>query len=244
MAGDNGQGANLEPEQQSGGMLKDPQSRRRFLRAAAIGTAGVAGVAGAVGVAQATGAPKILKQVIGLHPNVSGEQVTITGYFKHTTTTESDNCTSTYSSTNADGGTGRYVVFYINSLPSGHYFFDVTQTIGGVTNDLLANGAAPADPTHQQWEYAQKNSSIHVVLRNPTGTAPACPADDLSGTLAFNSFKVEITSSDLTTTKDVVIYTHVDVDADNVPTLAGSTTFTFTLSGDKSGTASVPVSKN
>ncbi len=84
MAEDNGQGANSEPEQQSGGMLKDPQSRRRFLRAAAIGTAGVAGVAGLAGVAQATGAPKILRHAFGAPDSHISGGSSLEGFFEGT----------------------------------------------------------------------------------------------------------------------------------------------------------------
>jgi hypothetical protein len=49
------------PEQQPAGVLNDPYTRRRFLRAAVVGTAGVAGAAGVAGVALASGhGPKLL----------------------------------------------------------------------------------------------------------------------------------------------------------------------------------------
>ena len=59
MAQDNDHGT--LPEQQPSGVLNDPYTRRRFLRAAVVGTAGVAGAAGVAGVALASGhGPKLL----------------------------------------------------------------------------------------------------------------------------------------------------------------------------------------
>ncbi|HEX5547208.1 MAG TPA: hypothetical protein VFX24_07340 [Ktedonobacterales bacterium] len=243
MAEDNGQGANLEPEQQSGGMLKDPQSRRRFLRAAAIGTAGVAGVAGAVGVAQATGAPKVLKTFLGASPNASTPPPppSIDGFFEET---QPGPCITppTYTGSSGQGGINRYVVFYIKNLPSGNYSFNVTQDIGSGAVALAAPGSGSAT---QPWEIAGP-SQIHVVVYG-ANTEPTCPTDLTGlGTHAFSAFSVSIPSTDFTASNnDVAIYAHIQIDKSKVgsgkdiPTLPSSTTFTGTLSGDASQTQTV-----
>jgi hypothetical protein len=235
VAEDNGQGATPELEQQSGGMLKDPQSRRRFLRAAAIGTAGVAGVAGAVGVAQATGAPKILHQVLGGTSGVSNTNPSIDGFFEHT---DPGPCTSTYSGNQKDGKTGRFITFYISNLPSGNYIFTVTQDIGAGPVALETNGNSTAS---QPWEYAQGTSSIHLVVRT-AGTKPVCPTDSLGSASPFNSFPITITSSTFSGTHDVAIYAHIDINGG--VTIPSSTTFTGALSGDASLTRTVTVNEN
>lgn len=238
MAEDNGQGANLEPEQQSGGMLKDPQSRRRFLRAAAIGTAGVAGVAGAVGVAQATGAPKILKNVLGVHPNASTPPPppSVDGFFEGT---GPGPCLDpkTYTGSSGQGGINRYVVFYIKNLPQGTYTFDVKQNIGAGDVALAAPGTGTAT---QPWEIAGP-SQIHAVFYT-ANTEPSCPTN-LTGLKSdpFSAFSISVPSGDFPgTVNDLAIFVHVQIDHNKVgagkaiPTLPSSTT--FTLSGGASGT--------
>lgn len=240
MAEDNGQGANLEPEQQSGGMLKDPQSRRRFLRAAAIGTAGVAGVAGAVGVAQATGAPKVLKTFLGVHPNASTPPPppTIDGFFEDT---GPGPCLDPkeYGGGSGQGPLNRYVVFYIKNLPQGTYSFNVTQDIGAGPVAIAASGGGT---NTQPWEFAPGNP-IHVVVY-AANTEPSCPTDLTGlGTHPFSAFSVSIPSTDFTTSNnDVAIFVHVEIDSKKVGdsiTLPSSTTFTGTLSGDASQSQTV-----
>ena len=150
MAEDNGQGTN--PEQQPTGALTDTHSRRRFLRGAAIGTAGVAGLAGAVGVAQATGAPKVLKTFLTGTPTPSTPPPPpkIDGFFEGTGPGPCIN-PPTYTGSSGQGGINRYVTFYILSLPSGNYSFNVTQDIGAGPVALAAPGTGTA--THP-WEIA------------------------------------------------------------------------------------------
>lgn len=238
MAEDNGQGANSEPEQQSGGMLKDPQSRRRFLRAAAIGTAGVAGVAGLAGVAQATGAPKILRHAFGAPDSHISGGSSLEGFFEGTAP---GTCTATYNSTNADGGTNRFITFYISNLPAGNgYSFNVTQDIGAGAVAIEANGSSSAT---QPWEFAQKNSSVHVVMDAAADHAcPAGPSDDLNGSNSTPHNNYSFTFDVPSGTHNVAIYTHVDI-ADGV-TIPDSTTFRGTLSGPVNlGPVSVTVTK-
>lgn len=246
MAEDNGQGANLEPEQQSGGMLKDPQSRRRFLRAAAIGTAGVAGVAGAVGVAQATGAPKILKQVFGgATEGPSGQPPSADGFFQDTGMSTAGDCAAGnyYGGGSGQGPLNRYVTFYINDLPSGTYSFNVTQDIGAGPVPIAAQGSGSAT---QPWEFGGA-TAIHVVVKSASSTEPSCPTgpqDSLTGSppsvYAFSTFASNTVTITTSSTNDVVIYVHIEIDKNKVgsgkaiPTLPSTTT--FTLSGGATGT--------
>ena len=238
VAEDNVQGANPEPEQHSGGMLKDPQSRRRFLRAAAIGTAGVAGVAGLAGVAQATGAPKILKHAFGLTGPISGSS-SLEGFFEGTAP---GTCTSTYSSTSADGGTNRFVTFYISGLPAGNgYSFSVTQDIGGGPQAIQPSGTNDAT---RPWEFIHNNSSaVHVVMDAQTDhSCPAGPSDDLNGSNSTGHSNFAFTFNVPSGTHNVAIYTHVSIG--NGVTIPNSTTFTGTLSGPVNlGPVSITVNK-
>jgi hypothetical protein len=219
-------------------MLKDPQSRRRFLRAAAIGTAGVAGVAGAVGVAQATGAPKIIRQALGVTSHISG-QSNLEAFFEGTTPSD---CTATYSSTSADGGTNRFVTFYIPNLSAGNgYSFKVTQNIGAGAVDIQAAGSG--DDSHP-WEFIHNNSSaVHVVIDALADHAcPTGPHDNLGGSNSTGHSSFAFTFDVPSGTHNVAIYTHINI-ADGVA-IPNSTTFAGTLSGPVSlGPVTITVNK-
>lgn len=236
MSDDNGRGTNPNPNSNSGqdteGALTGPRSRRKFLRAAVIGTAGVAGVAGVAGIARASGlSPNTLKNFSGTAQNASTPPppTTITGYFEETGPSD---CTDTYYAGNGNdqGGRNRYITFYIANLPAGDYSFDVSQSCDG-------NTAGPIQPAGSgtstlQWEYANSSSQVHVVI--PGTLTDGCPEDDLggSGSTAHDSFTVTF---HLDSTQNVAIYAHIQDEQGTSKvggTLASTTTFTGSLSGN------------
>lgn len=232
MTNDNSQGANPNPnsEQEHTSTLNDPRSRRKFLRATVIGVGGVAGVAGAAGIARACGVtPGSVKHLVGGVQPLSATVPTLTGYFEHT---NPGPCTSTYSGTNKDGGTNRYITFYAANLPAGTYTFNVTQTIGAHTGAIQSSGHGTAT---LQWEYLQKNSSVHVVVKDHVKN-PGCPEDSLKNATPYDAYPVS--NLKLTKTQDVVFYAHIQ---DTQSPLASSTTFTGTLTGTVSKTATITV---
>jgi hypothetical protein len=237
---ENGQGANPNPtpEQHPEGTLNSPRSRRNFLRTAAISAAGVAGVSGAVGVAAASGklSPNTLKHFTGGPQTLSATTPpSIDGFFEET---DPGPCLDTTKSSYSSGHTNRYVVFYISNLPKGNYSFDVTQSCDGNTAGPIRSHALGGTAT-LQWEYKTDSSQVHVVFYD-ANTEPACPTD-ISGkkSVAYNSFTASwVTSTYNAATYDVAIFAHI---IDNQSTLASTTKFTGTLSGDKNLTFDVNV---
>jgi len=224
---DNGQRADFDQAQDHAGIIQNPQSRRKFLRVAAVGAAGVAGVAGAAGVARATGlAPKTLLHFNGSpqDPSTPTPDPKIAGYFEET---KPGPCVSTYTGSTGNGGINRYITFYISNLPSGNYSFDVTQTIGANTGSIQSAGGGTAT---LHWEYKVSNSQVHVVIPAAPLDSDGCPTqDDLGGSKSTpsNAFPVSFSTG---STQNVAIYAHI---IDNQSPLLGPTTFTGSLSGDK-----------
>jgi hypothetical protein len=229
MAQDNEQ--DITAEQKSPGILNDPHSRRKFLRAAVVGTAGVAGAAGVAGVVLARnggGSPSLLRPFVGgaqvsIHPSCCAglEKTALTG-----------GCESTYKFNESF-----YIVYTGKNLPAGDYSFDVTQ-------QYKANAAGSIQPQHTDnhalpWDYQSNGNNVHVdVITANTGTC--CP--NTGGALGTGHDFLPVTFH-LGASSDVYIFVHIQWGSSAAPAKGDTTVFTCTLTGSNGG-ASCPSTVN
>jgi hypothetical protein len=234
VAQDNDQGT--LPEQQPSGMLNDPYTRRRFLRAAVVGTAGVAGAAGVAGVALARNggkAPTSLSHVFTdlTHPPIFDDTIE--------ETTLSGGCGNTY----GKGGvvnTEAFGMFLAEYLTAGTYTFSLTQT-------FTPSGGSPTSGAIQQpgtatttlpWEYGDAGNAVFVDVGTPGSLTTACTTSGTAVGTPFSS--TDTVQWTLGGTSDVLIYVHLRYKG-NKPASGDSTTFTGTLSGPISNTFTLTI---
>jgi hypothetical protein len=234
---DNNQGTG--PEQNSTGLLNDPYTRRRFLRAAVVGTAGVAGAAGVAGVALARNggkAPSTLGHVF--------DDLTHPPHFDDTLeeTMLKGGCGNTYGSGAATVNTEAFAMFLAEFLTPGAYTFTLQQTFtpNGGSPTTGAIGTPPGGGTATlPWEYGDPGNTIFVDVETAGSiTTPCTTAGTTAGT-GFNPPPPTV-SWTLSKTSDVLIFVHLRYDG-NTPASGDSTTFTGTLSGPISNTFTLTV---
>jgi hypothetical protein len=112
------------PPQRSGGFLEDPQTRRRFLKAAVASGAAVAAV-GAAGAAAASASPQLFRQFRGAPATVSG-QGTGTMCIEDSGFTPIDTFTVDKNQ-NTQPGTF-FIWFTVQHLPAGTYDYSLTMS--------------------------------------------------------------------------------------------------------------------
>ena len=194
MAEDTNQGTNVE--RNSAGGLDEAQSRRRFLKAAVVTTAGVATAAGVVGVDMAsysTKAPSILATVFNIHSTPSRPPSASLGFED---TGLGGDCITNYGK-NGNGKIENYLIFYGAELPAGTYSFTASFQVGS-SSGTLTDSSLP-------WQLNNKNSQIHVDVVT-AGSGTSCPATGTAQGTAYDSFSVSFT---LASKSDVVIYMHI-----------------------------------
>jgi hypothetical protein len=221
----------LHPEQHSNGIITDPHSRRRFLRAAVVGTAGVAGAAGVAGVALAhrsNNSPSILRTFAFAQQQQTPVAACSAGLeipgldANEKPTSLPGTCITHYS-----GFKGPYaLVFLASQLPAGSYTFDVTQTFtpsGGspTTGAIQPNGTTnPALP----WDL-DNTSNLVFINQVAAGTGSACPSG------AFPSMTSTLPASyALASTMDVEIWIPIIFEPSGTIMNGDTSSFTSTTS--------------
>jgi hypothetical protein len=241
VAQDNNQGTG--PEQQSTGLLNDPYTRRRFLRAAVVGTAGVAGAAGVAGVAlgrSGGNAPSVLSHIF---PALTGPSAPPSATAGFEDTGLGGNCITNFGK-NGKGQVEDYFIFVATNVAPGSYTFDVTQQNSGSitgTGEVQPNGTGNAN---LPWETVN-GQPVHVDVEPASSVANACPDDGgsvPSGTnvFPFSGLPATIPSADIPTESDLVIYVHLIYDG--TPQSGDQTILTGTLKGPSPSSATLTAS--
>jgi hypothetical protein len=210
-----------DPEQRPAGMLDDPYSRRRFLRAAVVGTAGVAGAAGVAGVVLARNggkAPSILKPFIGSLAQPSRE--TNQMCFEDTNFNET---TDIIIGSNGKVKGSFFVVFAMSDLPTDSYSLEVTQQAdGGPTTDITSSSTPFA--------FASSGGQV-LIYEEPAGTLPlplACPFTKPGGTATFNESTDPATFPVSGSAQDVLVFFHITWSGGTIGSKGSTETITFT----------------
>jgi hypothetical protein len=214
-------------EQQPAGNLDDPHSRRKFLRAAVVSTAGVAGAAGVAGVILARNggsAPGVLTQtfVLASGPQVSGIETACASF-------EDSHLTGTALSSACPDVSGLltpseyYFIFTAYDLPAGTYSFDAGQFLAspmpgpGPCPDSLSY--TPFSSSSKPLEYVNPGNDVYVSIITPanpdtTSCTPA-PAGGQAPGNGIGDLPVDgstaTTNLTVTAGQDVQIYVHLQL---------------------------------